>query len=909
MQKLLLLLALTVSLTGLRAQTVLEDFEGGMADLNWEAVNGTFDGAVMNPEDSLANQSDWVGSYTKEEGRAFSLFRAVFDTPLDLSQNNRYSIQINAGAATELIMKLEGDGESLEKRVNITAPNVWRTYTFDFFDAREFTTINRITLFFDPGVGESSDTYLFDNLIASPADECSGTVEDVTIIDDFECQRNAAYRGGFDDISVVENPDPSGINQSDSVGRYEDQMGGFAALVVNYDNGLDLNVNNYICIDVWAPVTGNLLVKLEGGVSPSVEVPNQIVDTMEWVRVCVDFSAQAAANHSQITFFFNAGQDGSGDIYFVDNITRTPAPAVEALEDFEDGANLTWGPANDNAAVNGTYNGVVANTVTDGVNTSANVGSYTRAASNFSTLSAELLTGLDLSSNPQLNLDVLLPDGSSAVTLQLVSALEGVKSAEVTGITSGSWQTVNFNFADFSTISDFFRVNIIFDPNTMMTGTYLYDNLRQGQSTVDPCADVEVNEDILDDFECQRNADYTCCGMIITDVANPDVTMANPSLRVGQVTDPAGAFDALVINNGDDNPFGFELKNQLTAKIWAPVTGQILFKLEGGPNDVVEIFQDIPAIGQWEDYTVDLSPYAGQGHTRLVFFFGAGVDNADPDIYYIDDIELARTPFTMDCVTTFEPGDITIEDWNAFGNDPLSGANQLIIIENPDVSEGNMSANVASFTESGDMAAMTFGGVAGSPVAPIVLNDSRMITMKVWMPVEGRVVLKLEQPQDGAIASGDIGADYTTAGEWQELSFDFSVAQNGMPLEVGYTYNRLTIIPNIGVTPDMDLTHYFDDIAVGGGQCGTTGLFTPSTIDELKVFPNPVSHNLTIENPGGATDFTVHNLLGQQLSTLRIEGDLSRIDLSAGDLPRGTYVLTARDRGGRVVARTKFIKE
>ena len=905
MQRLLLFLALLVSAATLPAQAVvLEDFEGGVADLNWMAFDGTYDGPVLNQADSLRNTSEWAGSYTKG-APAFSTFLADFDAPLDLSVNNRFSIQINAGAATSLLMKLEGGGQSIERRVNITVPNFWRTYTFDFFDAREMTGLNRIVLFFDAGTEDSMDTYLFDNLIALPADDCSGTVEDVTIIDDFECQRNAAYGGGFDELEVIDNPVPGGINQSTGVGEYTDQPGEFAGLVIDYDGGLDLSVNNFICIDVYAPVAGNLLVKLQGGISMPFEVGNQVETTNEWVQVCVDFSSQAAADHDELVFFFNAGENGEGDIYYIDNITRTPAPVQAALEDFEDGANLSWGPANNNPTVNGTYNGVVANPMMGEGNMSPNVGSYTRAGTNFSTLSAELQEGLDLSANPQMNLDVLLPAGSSAVTLQLVSALEGPRSISVTGVEAGSWQTVNFNFEEFAEVDDFFQVNILFDPNTMMTGTYFYDNLAQGITTVDACVEVPTDEDVLDDFECQRNANYTCCDVTVMPANNPQITPANTSLRVGEVMDPPGGFNALVIDNGE--AFDLSLKNQLSMKILAPVAGQILFKLEGGPNAALEIFQDIPAVGEWTTMTVDLSGAAGQGYTRLALFFGAGTDNATANIYYIDDVELNRAPFSMDCVTTFEGDDITLENWMYFANGSLE-AEPFVIESNPLVSDGNQSESVGSFLKASD--GETFAGITSVPIAPIVISDVKTATIKILMPVAGNVVLKLEAPRGEALPSGDLVAEYTTPNEWQTLTFDLSSTQGGMPIEAGFAYDRLTLIPNIGVIPDATQMIFFDDIAVGGAMCGTTSLFNPAPrLADLRVFPNPVGERLTIENADDATDFAVHNLLGQQLRTLRSERGSPRLDMDMSDLPRGTYVLTARNRSGQLVARTKFVKE
>ncbi|NJC25068.1 T9SS type A sorting domain-containing protein [Neolewinella antarctica] len=906
MHKLLLLLLCVCGGFAVQAQTVLEDFEGGTPDLVWEAVNGTYDGAVMNPNDTTANTSDWVGSYTKSGTNAFSLFRTVFDAPLDLSTDNLFSIQLNAGAATEMILKLQGGGRSAEKRINITTANVWRTYTFDLSALSDADSINTLILFFDPGVAESDSTYLFDNLTVSPAGPCAGTTEDVTIIDDFECQRNAAYRGGFENIEVIANPDPSGINQSTGVGQYTDGPGGFDALSINYDNGLDLSVNNYICIDVWAPVAGNLLVKLEGGASPVKEIPNQITTTMAWTQVCVDFSDQAAADHSQLVFFFNAGENGDGDVYYIDNITRTVAPVAEALEDFENGANLSWGPANNNSTVNGTYNGVVANPSTGGVNTSANVGSYTRAASNFSAISAELLEGLDLTTNPQLNLDVVAPAGATTVQLQLVSALEGVKTADATLTTPGTWETLNFNFENFEEITDFFQVNILFNPSTTGTGTYLFDNLGQGQSTIDACVDVENDPDVFDDFECQRNGEYTLGAEFLSVVNNPDVKPENNSLKVGQFIDQTGGFNALVIDRGEDNPFDFAQKNQIMAKIWSPVAGQILFKLEGGPNDVVEVFLDIPETMEWIDYSADFSAAAGQGHTRLALFFGAGENNTAPNTYFIDNIRVARAPFTMDCITTFEPGDLTLTDFNYFSNGSFEDE-QFTIVDNPLVSDGNGSASVGSFIEANDGA--LFAGLASSPIAPIILGENKTITIKMLMPIAGTVVMKLERPVGGAPGSGDIAAEYTTPDVWQTLTFDFSNTQGGDPIPTGATYERLTLIPNRTEIPTENLTHYFDDIAVGGGLCGmTTGIFQPITIDELKVFPNPVADRLTIENANDATLFEVTNLLGQRQASLRINRGQDRVYLPVANLPTATYVLTARDETGVVVARTMFIK-
>ena len=222
------------------SQIVYEDFEGG-AKLNWQAFDGTYDGLVTNPDPNAINMSTDCGSYTKSDMHAYSLFLAELDNPMDLSSMNQFKIQIYSPAPTQVLLKLEGTGEAIEATKNIANTNVWQEYNFDFSAAAAFTTITKIILFFDPGVEASGDTYLFDNIVATAAGACAGTVADAAIIDDFECQRNASYGGGWDIIQPVANPDVSGINTSSMVGQYEDPLDEWSALVIDYNNPIDLS--------------------------------------------------------------------------------------------------------------------------------------------------------------------------------------------------------------------------------------------------------------------------------------------------------------------------------------------------------------------------------------------------------------------------------------------------------------------------------------------------------------------------------------------------------------------------------------------------------------------------------------------------------------------------------------------
>ncbi|MBK7477434.1 MAG: hypothetical protein IPI11_16065 [Haliscomenobacter sp.] len=243
------------------SQVVLEDFEGG-AKLTWNAKEGAFS-VVDNPAggDTLKiNSSAKVGQYTKKSGAAYSLFQAELAAPLDLSVNNQFRIMVKAPVATAFIMKLEGPGFGIEQTRNIAVANHWVEYTFNFSAAKAKTNLDKILLFFDPGVDASSDIYLFDNLVAGPSGACDGIAVNPTILDDFECQRNVSYGfPGLTDYSVVNNPDKSGINTSDKVGRYRDTLGEWHAFLVDFQFDLPLNLLSVYKMKLWAPKRGNIV--------------------------------------------------------------------------------------------------------------------------------------------------------------------------------------------------------------------------------------------------------------------------------------------------------------------------------------------------------------------------------------------------------------------------------------------------------------------------------------------------------------------------------------------------------------------------------------------------------------------------------------------------------------------------
>ncbi|MDQ3015323.1 MAG: hypothetical protein M3R25_01180, partial [Bacteroidota bacterium] len=488
-------------ITAHRAIEVYETFEGGLA-LPWLALDGTFIGPVENPDSNSVNGSDFVGCYVKSGLHSYSLLLADRGTPFDLSILNQIHLDIYAHAPTQVLMKLEGPGgPAIERIENIGLDHEWQEYVFDFSEAKDWTHLTKLILFFDPGIETSVDTYCFDNLVALPLGACKSVVLNPDIIDDFECNRNATYVNGWDSLTVINNPEPNTVNNSAKVGRYADPFNEqWATLLIDYQNPMDLSVKNQLKVKIWAPREVPILFKLEGGTSPAKEIFINVTKPGEWVEYIIDFSDQALASHRKIAIFFNAGQDPqAGDVYYIDDIQWAPKGNL-TIEDFELGVVFPWGPLEDQPLLHGSFQRVT-NPDPTAPNTSAFVGKYTKGTSAFSTLSAVAPGAIDISTRPQYNLDVYAP-GPGTVIMQLESVVSGNKEVERNIDAGGVWQTVSFDFSEYQGISDWVSIKLVFNPGVAEEGAmFFFDNLTQGESTVDPCEGVVALANIIDDFE------------------------------------------------------------------------------------------------------------------------------------------------------------------------------------------------------------------------------------------------------------------------------------------------------------------------------------------------------------------------------------------------------------------------
>ncbi len=874
-----------------------ETFESGAATLNWEALDGTWSGVVNNPAPNAINNSSKVGRYIKRDSSAYSLFWAKFTTPINLTTNNRFKINVLSKKAGTLIFKLEGPKGNKEVQKQIVVTNAWQEYTLDFKSASAIDSLNRLILFFDAGVGNSKlDTFWFDNLQQLPADACSGVAANPQIIDDFECQRNANYVNGWDSLTVVNNPSATGINTSAKVGRYGDPQGPgqeWNNILHTNLNGLDLKTFSYFRMKVWATKAGTLLIKLEDG-APAVEVPVVITaaDLNKWIEVGADFSAQAFNPFKKLVLFFNAGvAPTSADVYYIDDLQWTEKPA---LEDFETTPKMVW------TSTTGTY-AAVANPTVNATNNSPNVGRFTRGATAISVLTGALPTGFRVdAASPQVNLQILAPAGSvgQKVKIQLVSALQGSKEAEATIDSAGTWTNLGFDLSAAVGLTDIGSINILFNSGTAASGAiYHYDNLKLGKLTLNACLTVVPNPRILDDYECQRNGVYGGGSDRLTVIANPQQGTLNPTDKVGRYADPADEWSALSIVS--TTALNLSKFNQLSMKVFAPRTGiPMLFKLEGGTSGAKEIWDTVKTANTWVTFNIDFSSVKANNYKNIALFFNGSVANSGNDIYLIDDIQWKSEPITG-CALDFESADRTIP-FKYFANDTLEGKFARIIA-NPKKATINTSANVLEFKRLPGGAVFA-GGYFDLPAPMKWTTNSITIKAKVLMDHIGNFAAKLE----GASPVIEIAIANTKVNEWEEITFNFT--GRGTPIITGKEgYTRLTMFIDLTLPVAGTIqTSYIDDIVIGEGNCGTTGIFENKKVESLKVYPNPAFDQLYIDNTEGVSRLEVTNMLGQKVKVVTLKSD--NYTLYINGLDRGMYLISAYNDKG-LVANNKFVKE
>jgi len=132
----------------------------------------------------------------------------------------------------------------------------------------------------------------------------------------------------------------------------------------------------------------------------------------------------------------------------------------------------------------------------------------------------------------------------------------------------------------------------------------------------------------------------------------------------------------------------------------------------------------------------------------------------------------------------------------------------------------------------------------------------------------------------------------------QNHLFDLNYVVSSVP--ANYTVDGNYLIYDGFQTCQIPFTIVFDGI--------NTGLTTKTNNDnKIRLYPNPSSNHLTIENTGENTLYLkIYNLIGMQIQSNVLTEEKTDIDISSFDI--GVYLFEVSDRNGRILNVEKMVK-
>ncbi|MBW6498103.1 MAG: hypothetical protein K0B09_06930, partial [Bacteroidales bacterium] len=173
--------------------------------------------------------------------------------------------------------------------------------------------------------------------------------------------------------------------------------------------------------------------------------------------------------------------------------------------------------------------------------------------------------------------------------------------------------------------------------------------------------------------------------------------------------------------------------------------------------------------------------------------------------------------FAQNAPITFEPGEYGADwTWTVFENESNPA---LEIIDNPDASGINTSSKVAKFTAL--QAGNPWAGVesqVGVDLGTFQWNaNNRIVKIMVWKTVISDVGIKFAT--ETGWAQLELKVPNTVTNEWEELTFDFSNANNPPNPENG-TLGQIIIFPDFAARAQDNIV-YFDNITFNAAGAPT----------------------------------------------------------------------------------------
>lgn len=169
---------------------VFNDFECNQSAYFTFSHSGINFRRVKNPDQTGANTSDMVATYTRNGGEENDVIVGSFGNGINLSSNSTISIDVwDPAAPTPINIALQQGGVDVANVAATTsASSQWQTLTYDF-SAAVGQDVDGFVILFDPGTF-SSDKYYWDNFRLANG---TATFEEISGLSDFVAFPNPAH--------------------------------------------------------------------------------------------------------------------------------------------------------------------------------------------------------------------------------------------------------------------------------------------------------------------------------------------------------------------------------------------------------------------------------------------------------------------------------------------------------------------------------------------------------------------------------------------------------------------------------------------------------------------------------------------------------------------------------------------
>lgn len=292
-----------------------------------------------------------------------------------------------------------------------------------------------------------------------------------------------------------------------------------------------------------------------------------------------------------------------------------------------------------------TFNGATAEAInnphSEGINTSAKVGSMTPAGAAWTGGLLTLDQPLDLSSAHHIKMKVWSPAAGIPVLLKLENLTDANINHEVTVATTvaNQWEEMVFDFNGAN--GQYSKLVFFFNAANPGNGTYYFDDIElfNGQ---DPVAFPLTFQSTTANYVWNNFG-----GAVGYVIDNPSATGINTSTKVGNFLKTAGSETWAGVAIPMSAPIDFSVMKKVKMKVWSPAAGiPVLMKFENmNPHNAavdIERQTTTTVANQWEEITFDFTGINNvNNYQQLVVFFNFGIPGTG-ETYYFDDVQLSN---------------------------------------------------------------------------------------------------------------------------------------------------------------------------------------------------------------------------------------------------------------------------